>query len=51
MDFIIGMGLLMALGFVLAKRKSGSYKQISDAPHDEHQIPTFVALNEPPSHH
>ena len=51
MDFIIGMGLLMALGFLLAKYKSGSYKQIENAPHDEHQIPTFVAPHEPPSHH
>ena len=51
MDFIIGMGLLFVLGLILAKYKLGDFKQIQDAPQDEHQIPTFVGLHEPPTHH
>ena len=51
MDFIIGMGVLFVLGLILAKYKLGSTDQINNAPYDEHQIPTFVALHEPPTHH
>jgi hypothetical protein len=52
MDFIVLMGLLFVLGLILARYKPGaSLDQIKNAPNDEHQIPTFVALHEPPSHH
>lgn len=51
MDFIIGMGVLFVLGLILAKYKLGGTEQINNAPHDEHQIPTFEALREPPTHH
>jgi hypothetical protein len=52
MDFIVLMGLLFALGLILARFKTGpSLDQIKNAPYDKHQIPTFVALLEPPSHH
>ena len=51
MDFLFGMGLLLALGLILSKYKTGGFEQIKNAPQDEHQIPSFVALDEPPSHH
>jgi hypothetical protein len=47
------MGLLFALGLILAKRKNkgDGLEQIKTAPFAEHQIPAFTALDEPPSHH
>lgn len=52
MEFLVSMGLLFALGLILARYKPGvSFDQIKNAPYEEHQIPTFVALHEPPSHH
>lgn len=51
MELIISIAILFALGLILAKRGTGGIERIKNAPYAEHQIPTFEAPHDPPSHH